>query len=228
MVMARLRSSLVQLLSLLLSFLLLVTPIGGASSDVGTVVSAQVAHIGVVNLSVGTTIFVGDQISTEQRGNLQVRAGAARFLLPASSRAVWRSESGRPAATLIAGTGIFSTANSNAFALHAGPAIFRPKNDEPTVGSVTLLSAKELVARCSRGVLIIAVDDDIREVPAGAAYHVVFDPNASPPPGAVPAGWGQHDTRAPGKSKFIWYAIAFVTAVTAYAISEALESEYRP
>jgi hypothetical protein len=226
--MARLRSSLVRVLSLLLTFMLVIVPVWGASSDFGSVVSAQVAHIGVVNASAGTTIFSGDQLSTEQNGNLQVRAGAARFLLPASSRAIWGSESGHASATLTTGTGIFSTANSKAFTLHAGPAIFRPKDDEPTAGSVTLLNAKELVVRCSRGVLTIAVDDDIREVPAGTAYHVVFDPNASPPPNAVPALGGQHDTRTAGRSRFIWYAIAFISAVTAYFISEAVESEYRP
>ena len=160
--------------------------------------------------------------------NFQVRASGAVLLLPESSGAIWGRDSDRPAATLLGGTGIFSTAYSNAFILHAGPAIFRAKNDEPTVGSVTLLTSKELVVRCSRGALIIAVDDDIREVPAGSAYHVVFDPNASPPPGAMPSAWGQHDTRTAGRSKFIWYAIAFVSLVTAYAISEAMESEYRP
>lgn len=226
--MARLRWSQVRTLSLSLSFMTLVTPVWGTSSDVGTVVAAQVAHIGTVKASVGTTIFVGDQLSTEQKGNLQVRAGAARFLLPAYSRAVWGWESGHPAATLTGGTGIFSTANSNAFLLHAGPAIFRPKSDEPTVGSVTLLNAKELVVRCSRGALTISVDDDSREVPAGTAYHVVLDPNASPPAGAVPGRWGEHDTKAPGRSKFIWYATALVSAITIYAISEAFESEYRP
>jgi hypothetical protein len=230
MVMALWRWDLTQALFLPLSFMLAVAPVSGAPSDFGTVVSAQVAHIGIVNASVGTTIFAGDQLSTEQKGDLQVRAGSARFFLPASSRAIWGWESGHPAATLTGGTGIFSTANSNAFVLHAGLAILRAKRDEPTVGSVTLLNPKELVVRCSRGVLTVAVDDDVREVAAGTAYHVVLDPNASSPPLAVPvpARRGQNGPIAPGKSKFIWYAVAFVAAVTAYAVSEALESEYRP
>jgi len=61
----------------------------------------------------------------------------------------------------------------------------------------------------------------------------VLDPEAAAPAGAVPApatpaSWGQDGPRKPGRSKFIWYAIAFAAIVTGFAISEALESPDRP
>jgi len=195
----------------------------------GTVVSAQRAFVDTAAASVGTTVFTGDKLSTDTQGNLQVRAGAARLLLMASSRAIWNEQAGIPSVTLTSGTAAFSTVNAKAFALRVGTAVFRPRGDEPTVGNITVLNAKELVVRCSRGALTIEVEDDIRVIPEGMAYHVVLDPNAPPPADpAARAAWGQNQPIKAGRSKFIWYAIAFVALVTWFTLSEALESPDRP
>jgi hypothetical protein len=221
----------------LLSTSLLATPIlGNSGIGLGTVVSAERAHVGTAAASAGATVFAGDKLDTEQLGSVQIRAGAARLLLKGSSRLVWGAEDGSPSGTLTGGTAAFSTANAKAFVLHAGTAVFRPEGNEPTVANVTLLNPKELVVRCSRGVLVIAVDNDIRVIPEGTAYHVVLDPNAAAPAGAVPApptpapaSWGdKSQPRKPGRSNFIWYAIGATALITWFAVSEALESPDRP
>jgi hypothetical protein len=228
------RGSLSATLSILLSVSLLATPIlGNSGLGSGTVVSAERAHVGTAAASVGATVFAGDKLDTEQVGSLQIRAGAARLVLTSSSRLVWGSEGGSPSATLTGGTAAFSTAGARAFVLHAGTAAFKPRSDAPTVANVTLLNAKELVVRCSRGAVLIAVEDDVRVIPEGTAYHVVLDPEAAGRAGAVPApaapaSWGQNQPIKAGKSRFIWYAIAFTALVTGFAISEALESPDRP
>lgn len=221
-------------LSVLLSMSLLARPVlGNSGLGSGTVLSAESAHVGTVAVTAGTTVFAGDKIDTSPAGSMQIRAGAARLVLTASSRLVWGGETGSASATLLGGTAAFSTSRENAFVLHAGTAAFKPRGDEPTVANVTVLNPKELVVRCSRGAVLIAVEDDVRVVPEGTAYHVVLDPEAAVPPGAVPApatsaSWGQHQPIKTGKSKFIWYAIAFTVLVTAFALSEALESPDRP
>jgi hypothetical protein len=146
---------------------------------------------------------------------------------------VWGAEDGAPSATLTGGTAAFSTSNAKAFVLHAGTAVFRPRENEPTVANVTLLNAKELVVRCTRGALLIGVDDDVRVVPEGTAYHVILDPDAAIPAGALPAGtasssWGQERPIKSGKSKFIWYAIALTAIVTGYVLWEVCESPDKP
>lgn len=235
--MPRVRGSLSISLSILLSTSLLATPIlGNSGIGLGTVVSAERAHVGTAAASAGATVFAGDKLDTEQSGSVQIRAGAARLLLKGSSRLVWGAEDGSPSGTLTGGTAAFSTANAKAFVLHAGTAVFRPEGNEPTVANVTLLNPKELVVRCSRGVLVIAVDNDIRVIPEGTAYHVVLDPNAAPPGGAAPApptpapaSWGdKNQPRKTGKSNFIWYAIGATALITWFAVSEALESPDRP
>jgi hypothetical protein len=232
--MPRPRGSLSVSLSILLSISLLATSaFGGSALGLGTVVSADRAHVGTAAASAGSTVFAGDKLDTEQAGNLQIRAGAARLVLTGSSRVVWGAEDGAPSATLTGGTAAFSTSNAKAFVLHAGTAVFRPRDNEPTVANVTLLNAKELVVRCSRGALLIGVDDDVRVIPEGTAYHVVLDSDAAIPAGALPAAatspWGQD--RPPikaGKSKFIWYAIAFASIVTAFLVWEVCESPDKP
>jgi len=218
-------------LAILLLPTLLTPPLWAApSAALGTVVFANRARVGDAGTSVGATVFSGDRLSTDNVGTVQIRVRAARLLLSSSSIAMLAQEQTGPWATLTAGTATFSTANSKAFALHVATAVVRPNTDEPTVGRVTVLGPKELIVKSVRGSLQIAVEDDVREIPEGAAYRVVLDPNAPPPPG--PRGAGTKGMGGPpikgAKSNFIWYAIAITGAVTAYVISEVWESPYKP
>lgn len=232
--MPRLRATAEVALSIVLSTSLIATPVWGKSGlGSGTVVYADRANVGGVRASAGTTVFVGDKFDTEQVGSLQIRAGAARLLLSGSSRLIWGGDADAPSATLTTGTAGFSTANANAFVLHAGTAAFKPQSDEPTVANVTMLSPKELLVRCSRGALLVAVEEDVRLIPEGSAYRIVLDPDAAPRPGEVPApptraSWGHNQPIKAGKSKFVWYAIALTALITWFAVWKAWESPDRP
>jgi len=218
------------ILALLVSISLLSAPVWAApSSSLGVVVYADRAHVGAAQASVGATIFSGDRLTVEQSGSMQVRAAAARLLLASGSIATISEDAATPAATLTLGTATFSTANSNAFAVHVGSAVIRANTNQPTIGNVTVLTPKELIVRSTRGSLSITVDDDVREIPEGSAYRVVLDPNAQPqgPQGAGTKGYGGPPIKA-AKSKFIWYAIGIAAVVTYFAVSEALESPDRP
>ena len=227
--MSRLREAIAAFLSLTL----IVSPLWAApSSSLGTIVYADRAHMGAGAASVGSTVFAGDRLTTEQSGSVQVRAGAARLLLSGASSVTFVQGEAAPAATLTLGSATFSTANSKAFALHVATAVIRPNTDEPTIGQVTVISPKELVVRSNRGSLTIAVEDDVRVIPAGAAYRIVLDsPDAAPPAqgprGAGSKGYGGPPIKA-AKSKFIWYVIGVTAALTIWAVHQALESPDRP
>lgn len=215
----------------LLSLTLSISPLWAAPSTAfGTLVFVNRAHLGNANASVGATVFSGDRLSTDEVGSVQIRAGAARLLLASASSATLSQEEASPAATLTVGTATFSTANSKAFVLHVASAIIRPNTDQPTVGKVTVLGPKELVVKSVRGSLQLAVEDDAREIPEGAAYRVVLDPNAADPQG--PRGAGTKGVGGPpikaAKSKFIWYAVAVTAGVTFYVVLEAKESHHKP
>lgn len=230
--MARLREIARLGLTAIITFSLTATPTWSAPATpvAAMVVSADRARVGTAAASVGTTVFAGDRLETEQFGKVQVRTNAARLLLSGASRATWSTEADTPAATLTSGTATFSTANSNAFALRMATAVIRPEGRGPTIGNVTVLSAKELVVRCSRGAVSITVDDDSRVVPEGTAYHVVLDPDPATMASAdaAPSSSGAKPPKSGGKSRFIWFAIGAAAIVTFFAVHEALESPDRP
>jgi hypothetical protein len=213
---------------------LLMTPVwGAAGGPLGTVVASERASIGGAGAAVGTTIFAGDNLRTADAGSVQLRTASARFLLAASSVATVNEDGGVPEATLLRGSATFSTANAKAFALNAATAVIKPKSDEPTIGQVTMLSAKQLLVKCTRGALTVTVGDDSREIAEGSAFHIVLDPaeseaqNQPPPQGSGTKGSGASPLKA-AKSKFMWYAAAGVGVVTFFAVREAMESPDRP
>ena len=159
-------------IAVVVSLSLLVLPIYGAPAPaIGTVTSASGAHIGATTASVGSTVFVGDHLSTEKMGSIQVRAGAARLMLSGASAVDVAELQGKtPAARLMSGTVVFSTANAAAFVLHASKANIRAKTDEPTVGQITYVSDKELRVRCNRG---SQSADRLRAAPSRPSAHAV-------------------------------------------------------
>jgi hypothetical protein len=234
--MARLRDLIRISTAAVLSFGLTFTCISNASIAnaaavaFGTVVSADRAHVGSAAATVGTTVLSGDTLDTDKFGSLQIRAGAARLLLTSASQVTWANEESGAAATLKNGTAIFSTANSKAFALHAGTALIRPNSDAATVGSVTILSPKELAVSCSHGALAISVEDDTKVVAEGTAYRIVLDPDdtqaqdTNNPPPMYP----NKPPRKSGRDRFLMFILIFAGVGTGIGIYYALESPDRP
>jgi hypothetical protein len=229
--MSRLR----EVVSFGLSLTLMTAPVWGApTSALGTVVSAEHARVGASAASVGSTLFGGDSLITEKTGSVQMRAGAARFLLAEQSIATLGSVDSTPSAELRSGTATFSTANAKAFELHAGTAVIKANTDEPTIGQVTIVSAKEFIVKSKKGSLNLRVDDDSREIPEGMAYRVVVDESAAAAADAAqgPRGVGGRGgggaPRKAGSSRFVWYAIIIAGAATFIGVHAALESPDRP
>jgi hypothetical protein len=222
------------IVSVLVSYsLLLMSANGSTVAPMGTITAATRAHVGVTPASTGSTVFGGDHLSTEKLGSLQIRAGAARFLLSGASSAALSQKDGAPGATLLSGTAVFSTANAKAFLLHASTADIRPQSDRPTVAQVTYVNDKELRVRATRGSLAITVEDETRIVAEGTAYRVILDPNSyytsESPQG--PAGAGAGSGRPPlkaGRSRFLLIAIIVTGVATGVALYEALQSPDKP
>ena len=224
-------------IAVVVSLSLFVLPTNGApASAIGTVTSATGARIGAATASVGSTVFVGDHLSTERFGSIQVRAGAARLLLSgASSADVAELKGATPAARLTSGTAVFSTAHARAFVLHAAKADIRAKTDEPTVGQITYVNDKELRVRCSRGALAITVEDETQFVAEGMSYRVILDPDSYYATEAAaaqgPQGAGTRNGRPPlraGRSRFLLIAIVVIGVATGVALYEALQSPDKP
>jgi hypothetical protein len=208
---------------------LMATP---SATALGTVITAERAHVGDASATVGTTVYGGDRLSTEQQGNVQVRAGAARLLLLSASSAVVNDNEGSPSAKLLSGTATFSTGNAHAFTLYASTAAIRAQSDAPTIGQVTILSPKELLVASKRGALSVTVDGETQTIEDGKAYHVYLDPEMAQGPsgaggGQGPSGKGGSPLKA-GRSRFLIVVVAITAIATYFAVSESLESAARP
>src|SRR5215469_5431209 len=208
------------------------------TSSLGTIVTAEHARVGDSAAEVGTTVFSGDRLSTDQQGSLQIRAGAARLLLQSDSAAVVDDSEGAPSARLLLGTATFSTGNAKAFTLFASRAAIRSQSDAPTIGQVTYLSEKELLVVSKRGPLTVTVDGETQLIPEGASYRVLLDPQPNMAQGPEGAGSGKDKDRdrdhrrggpplRAGRNYFVPVVIGATAVVTVFAISEALESPNR-
>jgi hypothetical protein len=213
----------------------LCVPIANAApSAYGSVTMAQHAYVGTAAAFVGTTVFGGDRLSTENDGAVQVRVGAARLLLANASAAQLNDLGELPSATLLSGTAVFSTANANAFVLHAMTAEIRAETDAPTVAQVSIVNAKELLVVSRRGTVMVSVGVQTQLIPADSAYRVLLPPDtaSAPEPGQGPRGAGAGGQRRPpiftGHSNFVKVAVGTTIFMAIIAIDEALESPDRP
>ncbi len=220
------------IISTVLSLSLTASPAFAApSTAIGTIVAAERAHVSDAAASIGATIFGGERLSTEAEGALQIRTGASRFYLSASSAATLTAEGSVASATLQRGTAVFSTLTAQGFAVRAAQAQIRPQADGPTVGQISIVGPKELLVTSRRGALAITVEDETQIVPEATSYRVILDPPAESaaqgPRGAGTKGMGRAP-RPAAKNKFLLVALIVTVTVTAIAIHEALESPDRP
>ena len=217
-----------------LSVRLASAPLMGAPTATvwGTVVTAERAHVDDGVASVGTTVFSGDRLSTEDQGSVQIRADAARLLLLSARSATVNDSEGTPSAKLLSGTATFSTGNAHAFTVYASKAAIRAQSDAPTIGQVRLLNAKELLSK--RGPLSVTVDGEAQVIGDGKAYHVYLDPDMAAAQGPAEAGGGQGpggkggSPLKAGRSRFLIVAVGVTAIATYFAVSEAAESASRP
>jgi hypothetical protein len=221
-------------LAVIVAYALFLMPVNGATpAAIGTITSATSAHVGAAAASSGSTVFGGDHLSTEKFGSLQVRAGAARFMLSSASSAAVDGSAAVPSARLLRGTMVFSTANAKAFLLHASTADIRPQTDQPTVAQVTYINDKELQVRSTRGSLTITVDGETQVVAEAMAYRVILDPGSyyAAENAQGPRGVGTRQGGPPlkaGRSHFLLIAIILTGIATGVALYEALQSSDAP
>ena len=221
--------------ALLLAGCLVLTPaLGSSKPQAGVIVAAQKAVLRNISATVGTTVFHGDMLNTAAQGQLQIRAGAARFYLGESSGATLHNEAGMPSATLSQGTAIFATSKSNEFELIASSARIRAQGDTYTVAQVTFEGPRALLITSRRGALTVTFGEVTEILPEAASYRVELEPLAEPEPAPVPqgprgAGTGPHKRpRRAARDRVHIIPIVLAGAATIFALHKVFESPARP
>lgn len=192
------------------------TPAGVRS--LGVIVYAENAAVGEGTASVGTTLYEGDRLTTDEDGELALRSGAMMLKLQAQSSITLRAGDLSGKSTLVelgAGTVIFSTARAGAAEIHAGAAVIVPVNDEPTVAQIRSVDPKELRVFAQRGSLNFSYRGESAEITEGSCYRVLLDPEDHDPAGSAAGG----KKAGHAHKSFLLIAIAAGTAGAAIGFS---------
>ena len=213
--------------------LLDIPALAATAKPLGLVVQAREALLDNSNLAVGTTVYPGDTVQTDEGGTLRLKFGASQLYLLSSSAASFAQNESVVRATVGRGTVGFSSNGSNDVELVIPQGILRAANGQ-AYGQVTITSPEEVVISAYRGTLILDNDGELHTIPAGKTYRVSIDlePAAQP---ASPNGRSQDPGRdsgaVPTKRRRLKFALIFLgaLAVSSYLIfDEVSESPSIP
>jgi hypothetical protein len=138
-------------------------------NPLGVVTQAKDALLGG-DLSAGTSIFDGDQLSTGTEGALSFRSGTATVFVSQDSVITLHGApegTETPAAELVYGTLVFSTTHVADMAVNADSARIRAAANLPTIGQIRILGPRTLQVYARRGELIFSYGEESERLRGG-------------------------------------------------------------
>ena len=222
-----LRSFLVAILSV---GLLGVPSFAANEKPLGLVTQATEAHLGSAAVAIGTTVYPGDTLATDEGGTVRLKVGGSQFYLLSSSSATLSAGSAIVNASVARGTVGFSSNGTDQLSLEIPEGIVRAADGQPGYGQVTVIGPREVIVSAYRGTLVLDNDGELHEIPAGKSYRVTMDLEpASEPQG--PAGAGGNNKVVAPRRRHLLFDLIILGAVggASYALWYHLsESPYNP
>jgi hypothetical protein len=100
----------------------------------GLVTQAQEAHLGSATVAIGTTVYPGDTLATDEGGTVRLKVGGSQFYLLSSSAATLSAGSNVVNASVSRGTVGFSSNGSDQLSLEIPEGTLRAANGQPGYG----------------------------------------------------------------------------------------------
>jgi hypothetical protein len=185
----------------------------------GIVLQSASARLNTMDAAVGTTIFDGDRMETQEKGTLSLRSGQVQLTLSEQSTVWMNHENLILTPTLQRGTVTFRAENGVGVEIRADDVRVRPHSPVLTVGEVTLQDCDVLVTARTQS-LEVTAGKETKILEEGKTYRVVRK-------GACGAAQN-HAPLAPAHGRFFLLPIAVAVPITIWAVHEALESPDRP
>jgi len=197
-----------------------------AAKPLGLVVQAREALLDNSNLAVGTTVYPGDTVQTDEGGTLRLKFGATQVYLLSSSAATFSERESIIRATVGRGTVGFSADASSDVELAVPQGILRAANGQAAYGQVSIIGPQDVVITSYRGSLVLDNEGELHTIPAGKSYRVTMDlePAAQPAP---PAHRGDDAGVVPTKRRKLYFellvlgAVAIGTGVIWYEVTQS-------
>src|SRR5271154_5645064 len=133
------------LVAILSASLLNVSGFAANEKPLGLVTQAQDAHLGAAAVAIGTTVYPGDTIATEEGGTVRLKVGGSQFYLLSSSSATLSANSTAVNAAVARGTVGFSSNGTDQLALEIPEGTVRAANGQPGYGQVTIIGPREVI-----------------------------------------------------------------------------------
>jgi hypothetical protein len=206
-------------LAVAMSCLLFGVALPGQTAPAGVVQQSTNARLNTTDATIGTTIFDGDRMETQEKGALSLRSGQVQLTLPESSTVWMNHENLVLTPTLQRGTVIFRAENGTGVEIKADDVRVRPHSPVLTVGEVTLQDCDVLVTARTQD-LEVSTGKETKILEEGKTYRVVRK-------GVCGAALNQ-PAQAVGQSRFFLLPAAIVGVIAVWTIHKGLESPDRP
>jgi hypothetical protein len=219
---------------LLVLALLDIPALAATAKPLGLVVQAREAMLDNSTLAVGTTVFPGDTVQTDEGGTLRLKFGTNQLYLLSSSAATFSQNENTIRATVARGTVGFSSNASSELELAIPQGILRAARGQAASGQVTITNPQEVVISSYQGALVLDNEGEFHTIPAGKTYRVTMDlePAAEP---AAPARRDQDPNKdagvIPTKRRKLYFELILVGAAaigTYFIWREVTESPSLP
>jgi hypothetical protein len=161
----------------------------------GVVLDAEGAHVGESRLTNGTSIYGGDEVTTESEGHAQVRIRQTKFELIGQSDGAFFPEANSAVAELRHGTLIVALNNpSESFEIFASDVRIVPKSERPVLAQITMNATCYIQIKVMHGNLEATAGKETRTLEDGHAYDVIpeFSVNDSRNPAISPEASEYH------------------------------------
>jgi hypothetical protein len=178
----------------------------------GLVTQATEAHLGPATVAIGTTVYPGDTLATDEGGTVRLKVGGSQFYLLSSSSATLSANSTIVNAAVARGTVGFSSNGTDQLALEIPEGIVRAANGQPAYGQVRMIGPREVIVSAYRGTLVLDNDGELHEIPAGKSYRVTMD-LAPAAEAQAPAGVGGNNKVVAPKRRHLLFDLIVLGAI---------------
>src|SRR5580658_4120851 len=203
-----------RILAVILSCLLAGIPLPAAQTAQPAVVQQSTsARLNTVDAAVGSTVFDGDRMETQEKGALSLRAGQVQLILSEQSTVWMNHENLLLTPSLQRGTVTFRTENGEGVEIKADDVRVRPHVPVLTVGQVTLQECDILVTARTQS-LEVTAGKETKILEEGKTYRVVRK-------GACGAALNQ-PAAAVGQSRFFLLPVAVIAPIVIVTIIKSL------
>jgi hypothetical protein len=149
-----------------------------STKPLGTITQAQTTWIDRSAAAVGTTVYPGDTLRTDDNGSVRVRAGLSQLYMMSASEARLEDSGKGIRADLLKGTAGFSSGASDTVEFNALGVVIRSLDGQPAHGRVSIVGANQLVVTSFKGPFEVSYNGDSHAIADGSSYRLTLaDPD---------------------------------------------------